>query len=101
MGWFYGCKLHLFMNQSGEIVNTVLSNGHAADIKMVEQLVEGSAAKLYANRGYISYQLKSKLNDQNIDLITYHRKNMKSVQLPASDELSSPERLNFSGESNY
>jgi len=41
MGWFFGCKLHVLMNQSGNIVRTVLSNGHTADIKMFEQLVKG------------------------------------------------------------
>jgi len=86
MGWFYGCKLHLVMNQLGEIVRSTLSNGHIADIKMVEQLVEGLQAKLYADRGYISHELKSKLKEQGIDLMTYHRKNMKSVQLTAPDE---------------
>ena len=86
MGWFYGCKLHLVMNQSGEIACTALSNGHIADIKMVEQLVDGLQAKLYADRGYISQDLKNKLKEQDIDLVTYHRKNMKSVQLTASDE---------------
>ena len=53
---------------------------------MVEQLVSGLQAKLYADRGYISQELKSKLKEQGIDLVTYHRKNMKSVQLTASDE---------------
>ncbi len=41
MGWFYGCKLHLLMNQEGEIVNSDLSNGHIADLKKVEDLVNG------------------------------------------------------------
>ncbi|ESK37307.1 hypothetical protein P256_02362 [Acinetobacter nectaris CIP 110549] len=36
MGWFLGCKLHVVMNAEGEMVNTILSNGHVADIKMVE-----------------------------------------------------------------
>ena len=42
------------MNQFGEIVSSGLSNGHVADIKMVEHLVEGLEAKLYADRDYIS-----------------------------------------------
>ena len=85
MGWFFGCKLHLLMNQSGGIVNTVLSNGHTADIKMVEQLVKGMTAKLYADRGYISHELKSRLKDQDIDLMTYHRKNMQVIKLSKAD----------------
>lgn len=33
MGWFYGCKLHIAMNQLGEIACSALSNGHVADMK--------------------------------------------------------------------
>ena len=86
MGWFFFCKLHLIMNQSGDIVSTALSNGHTADIKMVEQLVEGLKANIYADREYISQDLKSKLKNQDIDLITYHRKNMQAVCLSKADE---------------
>ena len=92
MGWFYGCKLHLIMNQPGEIVRTALSNGHTADIKMVEQLVDGLKAKLYADRGYISQELKSKLKNKGIDLITYHRKNMQAVGLSKADEYNLKQR---------
>ena len=86
MGWFYGCKLHIAMNQFGEVVCSALSNGHVADIKMVEHLVDGLEAKLYGDRGYISQELKSRLEDQGTDLITYHRKNMQCIQLSKSDE---------------
>ncbi|WP_151982472.1 IS982 family transposase [Acinetobacter guerrae] len=82
MGWFYGCKLHIVMNQFGEIVSSGLSNGHVADIKMVE----GLDAKLYTDRDYISQNLKSRLKDQGADLITYHRKNMQAIQLCSSDK---------------
>lgn len=47
---------------------------------MMEYLVNGLEAKLYANRGYISHDLKSRLKDKGIDLMTYHRKNMQSIQ---------------------
>lgn len=54
MGWFYGCKLHLLMNSEGEIFNTILSNGHVADIKKIEELVDGLSAVIYGDRGYRS-----------------------------------------------
>ena len=85
MGWFFGCKLHLIMNQSGDVVSTALSNGHTADIKMVEQLVKGLKAKLYADRGYISQNLRQSIKEQGVDLITYHRKNMQAVNLSKAD----------------
>ena len=74
------------MNQLGEIACSALSNGRVADIKMVEHLVDGLETRLYADRGYISQELKSRLKAQGADLITYHRKNMKSAQLSISDE---------------
>lgn len=82
MGWFYGCKLHLLMNQEGEIVNSDLSNGHIADLKKVEDLVNGLSATVYGDRGYISQPLKETLKEQGIDLITYPRKNMRVTLLP-------------------
>ena len=53
---------------------------------MLEKLVAGLQAKLYADRGYISQELKSRLKDQGIELIIYHRKNMTSVQLQEADK---------------
>ncbi|ENU15022.1 IS982 family transposase [Acinetobacter lwoffii] len=66
MGWFYGCKLHIAMNQFGEIACSALSNRHVADIKMVEQLVAGVEAKLYGDRGYISQELKIRVVFQKV-----------------------------------
>ena len=86
MGWFYGCKLPVVMNQWGEIAGSSLSNEHAADITMVEHLVEGLEAKLNADRGYISHDLKSRLKNKGIELITDYEKNIQSVRLYASDE---------------
>ena len=85
MGWFFDCKLHLVINQLGEVISTALSNGHIADIKMVEQLVKGLRAKLYADRGCISQNLKQSPENQGIELITYHRKNMQAVKLSKAD----------------
>lgn len=81
---FRSPEKHCCIRNIVKVGGTILR--HIADIKMVEQLVEGLQAKIHVDRGYISQELKSRLKDQAIDLITYHRKNMKSVQLPASDE---------------
>lgn len=74
------------MNQFGEIACAALSNGDVADIKMIEQLVNCLEAKIYADRGYTSQDLKSRLKEQGNDLIIYHRKNMQVIQLSALDE---------------
>ena len=59
---------------------------------MVEQLVKGMTAKLYADRGYMSQELKSRLKLQGTDLVTYHRKNMQSIQLSKADEYDLKQR---------
>lgn len=86
MGWFYGCKLHLAMNQFGEIVSTELSNGHVADIKILSELTKNLKGKVYGDRGYINLKLKEDLKQSGIDLVTYHRKNMKLIQLDEIDK---------------
>lgn len=53
---------------------------------MVEQLVDGLEAEIYADRGYISHNLKIKLKEQGNDLIIYHRKNMQAIQLSTPDK---------------
>ncbi|WP_416202353.1 transposase [Acinetobacter sp. ANC 4470] len=77
MGSFFGCKSHLITNQLRNVISTILSNRHTADIKMVEQLVKGLKTKIYADRGYINHRLKSKLKVQDIILIKYPRKKHK------------------------
>lgn len=81
-----GGKLHIPIAHNGEIVRCCLSYGHGAEIKKIQQLVNGSAARVYADRGYISRKLKDKLALSVIDLITCRRKNWQAAQLPFSDE---------------
>ena len=47
MGWFYGYKLHLAMNQFGEVACSALSNGHIAGIKNDWVISWSLGAKLY------------------------------------------------------
>src|SRR5699024_11685454 len=56
MGWFYGFKLHLIVNDSGEILDFVITQGNVDDR---EPLKEGNRfgrlfGSLYAVKGYIS-----------------------------------------------
>ncbi|MBF7683676.1 hypothetical protein I2F27_10145 [Acinetobacter sp. B5B] len=54
VGWFFSCKLHVLMNVTCEMVNTLLSNEHVADIKMIEQLVTGQDYILNSCRSRLS-----------------------------------------------
>ena len=43
--------------------------------------------KIFGDRGYISETLKDKLGTQGIEFITYHRKNIRQVELSPEDEI--------------
>ena len=40
---------------------------------------------IFGDRGYISESLKDKLGAQGVELITYHRKNMRLVELSSKE----------------
>lgn len=55
-GWFYGLKLHLLINQYGEIVNFHLTLGNVADnnAEVLRRLLSGCRGKCYADKGYLT-----------------------------------------------
>lgn len=79
-GWFYGFKLHLVVNQHGEIVSFAITPGDVADnnVSVVKKLVKNCFGKLWGDRGYISSKLFRELFTAGIKLITKVRKNMKN-----------------------
>ena len=89
MGWFHGFKLHLIVNDKGEILNFVLTQGNVDDR---EPLKEGNIlneifGKLYADKGYISKDLATMLFDDGLHLITGIRNNMKNVLMTRRDKI--------------
>jgi hypothetical protein len=90
MGWFYGFKLHLIINTSGELLSFALSAGNVADNSkaLVSKLVGAKLwGKLFGDKGYISSQLQELLQERNLQLITSLRANMKNKLLPLEDKL--------------
>jgi len=84
--WFFGFKLHLAINERGELVAIVFTTGNVHDITAVPALLLGLSGKVYADKGYLSQPLRESLSAQGIELITKLRKNMKSRSLSAVDE---------------
>ena len=60
-GWFYGFKLHLIINDRGEILAFQLTQGNISDVSMVETLSKGILGKLFGDKGYISAELAKSL----------------------------------------
>jgi hypothetical protein len=87
MGWFYGFKLHLAVNDRGELLACCLTPGNVDDRTPVPQMVRRLRGKLIGDRGYISAPLTTLLFEQGLQLITRLRKNMKNHLMHLSDKL--------------
>ncbi len=89
MGWFYGFKLHLIVNEKGEIVSFFITPGNVPDnnIETVTQLAARMSGKLFGDRGYISKDLFAALWSQGTKLVTGIKKNMKNKLLPLMDKV--------------
>jgi len=86
-GWFYGFKLHLIVNDKGEILSFLLTPGNISDVKVAEILSKGIFGKLYGDKGYISNSLFKKLYKQGLELFTTFRSNMKNKFLSLGDKV--------------
>jgi len=87
-GWFFGFKLHLVVNDQGELLNALLTPGNVDDRQPVPKLVRQLFGKLFGDKGYLSKKLADFLLEQfNVQLITKLRGNMKNRLLPLSDAL--------------
>jgi hypothetical protein len=86
-GWFLGLKLHLVVNDLGEIMNFFLITGKIHDNVPVENLCKGLIGKMFGDKGYLSKELFAKLMDKGLELITHIRKNMKNAFMNMWDKL--------------
>ena len=76
-GWFFGFKLHIVINDKGELMSFTVTPGNTDDRKVVEKLARGLQGWLFGDRGYIHKKLKESLENKGIALITNLKKNMK------------------------
>jgi len=89
MGFFFGFKLHLIINDKGEIINFVITQGNVDDREPLknQKFVEKIMGKLFGDKGYISAPLTQLLFVDGIQLITSIKKNMKNCLMEMSDKI--------------
>jgi hypothetical protein len=87
IGWFFGFKLHLVINDKGELIAFKLTAGNVDDRKPVPDLVKNLIGKLFGDKGYISQQLSDRLFQKGLQLITKVKKNMKNKLVLLIDKL--------------
>jgi len=85
--WFYGFKLHLVINDQGELLGFYLTPGNVDDRIPVPQLAKGLTGKLFGDKGYVSQKLQEQLAGQGLELITKLKKGMKEKLLSVWDKL--------------
>ncbi len=87
VGWHYGFKLHLIINDRGELLAFKLTSGNTDDRQPVPDLTQDLIGKLFGDRGYISQALFEKLYEQGLQLITRHKKKMKQKLVKLIDKI--------------
>ena len=93
MGWFYGFKLHLLINDTGDLLDVALTPANTDDRCPVKKFTEGLHGSLFADKGYISKDLRDLLKTEGVNLIYKVRKNMQPLSLSASDEIFLKKRV--------
>jgi hypothetical protein len=88
-GWFFGFKLHLVVNDRGELLVLRVTPGNVSDANraVVTGLAAGLTGRLFGDKGYISKELFEQLWQQGLRLVTNVRSNMKQRLLPLMDKL--------------
>lgn len=89
IGFFFGFKLHLVVNDKGELLNFVITRGNADDRQPLKDpaFIKQITGKLYADKGYISKELTNALFCDGIHLITQIRNNMKNSLMELKDKI--------------
>jgi len=86
-GWFYGFKVHLVVNDQGELLAFLLTPGNVDDRRPVERLTRNLIGKLFGDKGYISQALFDQLFARGLQLITTIKRNMKPRVMSMMDRL--------------
>lgn len=87
MGWFFGFKLHIVVNERGGLLSVCLTKGNLDDRKPVSKLTKNLFGKLFGDKGYVSKKLFNLLFKRGLKFITGMRKNMKNTLLSVYEKL--------------
>ena len=89
MGWFYGFKLHIIVNDKGELLDFIITQANVDDRTPLkgDNFLKKIFGSLYADKGYISKELVSLLFDQGLHLVTGIKSNMKNVLMTMRDKI--------------
>jgi hypothetical protein len=87
MGWFFGFKLQLLVNDEGERLAFRLTPGNGDDRQPVARLAAGLRGQLCGDRGSLAQALHAVLLGPGLELLTKIRKHMKNRLMRLWDTL--------------
>lgn len=89
MGWFHGFKLHIIINDKGEILNFTITQANIDDRTPLKKkrFLDKIYGKLYADKGYVGKDLMQFLFADGLHLITHIKNNMKNSLMNMSDKI--------------
>jgi hypothetical protein len=87
MGWFFGFKLHLVINEQGELLAFKLTTATTDDRVHVDEMTQGLTGKLIGDKGYLSQKLFDILYQRGLKLITKIKSNMQNKLMPMMDKI--------------
>ena len=89
MGWFYGFKLHIIINDKGEILTFTITQANTDDRTPLktERFLDKIFGKLFADKGYIGKELAQLLFVDGVQIITQVKNNMKNCLMTISDKI--------------
>ena len=87
MGYFYGFKLHLIINNKGEIMALKVTKGNVDDRVPVPELTKELNGIMVADKGYIKQNLFLNLYERGLKMIHGLKKNMANKFMDLKEKL--------------
>lgn len=85
VGWFFGLKIHLVINNFGQLIAFRITQGNRSDSQEAYSLLKELKGVAFGDKGYIGKPLFESLFKRGLKLITRKRKNMKPELLSQSE----------------
>lgn len=80
VGWFFGLKLHVVINDQGELIAFKLTKGNDHDARIAPNLLDGLQGLAFGDKGYLGKKIAEILFQKGLKLITRKRRNMQKKE---------------------
>lgn len=87
MGWFFGFKLHLIINENGDLLAATITPGNVDDRAPVRHMAQKLMGLLFGDKGYIDKHLFADLYEKGLKLVTGIKSKMKDKLMPIKEKI--------------